>query len=54
MRKIDQQLNEIACKNKYVKQFEKWDEVHPKKVLPISVDDFWNNFWKDDARFQVN
>jgi hypothetical protein len=49
MKNIALKLNNTADNNKNVKKYKEWDEVHSRKVLPISVNDFWNNFWADKA-----
>ena len=54
MKNIALKLNNIADNNKNVKKYKEWDEVHSRKVLPISVNDFWNNFWADKAQYSVD
>lgn len=30
-------------------RYSNWDESCPDRLIDISVTDFWNNFWEDDA-----
>ena len=54
MKNIALKLNDIADVNNNVKKYKDWDEVHSRKVLPISVNDFWNNFWSENAIYTVD
>jgi hypothetical protein len=54
MKNFALKLNNIADNNNNVKKYKDWDEVHSRKVLSISVNDFWNNFWAENASYSAD